>query len=181
MIKIYRRINIYICVCVCVCVYVLDELNRNSGRPDVASFNCINKVECPLCGRCNLKNGVHQACISPMEHNNDGERFYIVISAGNWKQKLYNHKHSFSNPRLRNETLRIRSTPPQIKWKIVSQSSTANSFNGSCNFCIDDKISIINLKDRRQLLNERKELVFKCRQKKKKLNYPDWGPSRLLL
>ena len=43
------------------------------------------------------------ACISPMEHN-DGERIYIGISAGNWKQRLYNHRHSFSNPWLRNKT-----------------------------------------------------------------------------
>ena len=47
------------------------------------------------------------------------------------------------------------------------QPSTANSFNGRCNFCIDEKISKINSKDRRLLLNERNELVFKCRHKSK--------------
>ena len=56
---------------------------------------------------------------------------------------------------------------PQIKWKIVRQSSTANSFIGRCNFCIDEKISIINFKDRRLLLNECNELVFRCRHKGK--------------
>ena len=54
---------------------------------------------------------------------------------------------------------------PQIKWKIIRQSSTATSFNGRCNLCIDEKISKINFKDRRQLLNERNELVSKCRHK----------------
>ena len=39
----------------------------------------------------------------------------------------------------------------------------ANSFNGRCKLCIDEKISIINFKDCGLLLNERNELVFKCR------------------
>ncbi len=50
-------------------------------------------------------------------------------------------------------------------WKIVGQSSTANSFNFRYNFCIDEIISIVNFKDRRRLLNERNELVFKHRHK----------------
>ena len=54
-----------------------------------------------------------------------------------------------------------------IKWKIVRLSSTANSFSGRCNFCMDENISIINFKDRRLLLNERNELVFKSRHKSK--------------
>ena len=124
---------------------------------------------------CNSKNIIYQACISPLEHNNYEERVYIGISAGNWKQRLYNNRHSFSNPRLRNQTaqskyfwnLMDQELTPQIKWKIVSQSSTTNSFNGRCNLCIDEKNSIINFKDRRLLLNESNELVFKCRHKSK--------------
>ena len=83
---------------------LLDELNRNSGGPDVASCDCRSKGECPLGERCNLKNVIYQACISPMEHDNEGERVYIGISAGNWKQRQHNHRHSFSNPRLRIQT-----------------------------------------------------------------------------
>ena len=61
------------------------------------------KGDCYLSGRCN-SNVVYQACISPMEHNNDGDRVYIGISALNWKQRRHNHRHSFSNQRLRNQT-----------------------------------------------------------------------------
>ena len=32
-----------------------------------------------------------------LENSND-EKVYIGIFAGIWKQKLYNHKHSFNNP-----------------------------------------------------------------------------------
>ena len=110
-----------------------------------------------------------------MEHNNDGERAYISISSGNSNQEMYNHWHSFFTPWLRNQTARSKyfwnlkdqGLTSQIMWKIVRQSSIANTFNGRCNLHIGEKISIINFKDRRLLLNERNELVFQCRHKGK--------------
>ena len=104
-----------------------------------------------------------------------GERIYIGISAGNWKQSWYSHRHSFSNPKLRYQTalskyfwgLKDQGLSPQIKWKILRHSSAANSFNGRCNLCLDEKISIINFKNRKLLLNKRNELVFKCRHRGK--------------
>ena len=42
-----------------------------------------------------------------------------------------------------------------------------NTFNDKCDLCIDEKISIINFRDRRQQLKERNELVFKYRHKGK--------------
>ena len=136
--------------------------------------NYRNKEECPLGGRCNSRNVVYQACISPMEQQRGGEGVYIGISAGNWKQRWYNHKHSFSNPKLRYQTalwkyfwgLKDQGLSPQIKRRIIRHSSTANSFNGRCNLCLNEKISIINFKNWKLSLNERNELVFKCRQRK---------------
>ena len=40
-----------------------------------------------------------------------------------------------------------------------------NSFNWRCKLCIDEKISKINFKNCKLMLNERNELVFKCRHK----------------
>ena len=111
--------------------------------------------------------------ISPMEQQRDGKRVYRGISAGHWKQRWYSHRHSFSNPKLRYQTalskyywgLKDQGLFPQIKWKILRHSSAANSFNGRCNLCLDKKISIINFKNRKLLLNKRNELVFKCRRR----------------
>ena len=83
-----------------------------------------------------------------MEHNNDEERFYMDISAGNWKQGLNNYRFSFTNLRLRNQTalskyfwnLKDSGLTSQIKWKI-----TAYNFNGRCNLCIDEKNCIMNV------------------------------------
>ena len=80
---------------------LLNELITRDRNPDMKSCNSRNKEECLLGGRCNSRNVIYQACISLMEQQRDGERVYIEISAGNWKQRCYNHKHSFSNPKLR--------------------------------------------------------------------------------
>ena len=154
---------------------LLNELIPRDRNPAVESCNCSNKEECPLGERCNSRNVVYLECISPMEEQRGGERVYIGISAGNWKQRCYNHKHSFSNPKLRYQTalskyfwgLKNQGLSLQIKWKIIRHSSTANNFNGRCNLCLDEKISIINFKNRKLLLNERNELVFKCRHRGK--------------
>ena len=128
-----------------------------------------------MCGRCNSRNIIYQECISPMEHNNDGERVNISFSDGNRKQRMYNLRHSFSNPRLRNQTAlskyflscRDQELTPQIKWKIVWQSSTVINFNDRCNLYVAEKISIINYKGHRLLLKKPNEHVFKCKHKSK--------------
>ena len=83
---------------------LLNELITRDRNPDVESCNCRNKEECLLGGHCHSRNVIYQACISPMEQQRDRERVYIGISAGNWKQRWYNYKHSFSNPKLRYQT-----------------------------------------------------------------------------
>ena len=123
-----------------------------------------------------------------MEYNNGGERVYIGISAGNLKQRLYKHRYSFSNPRLRNQTtlskyfwnLKDQGLTPQIKWKIIRQSSTAINFNGRCNLCIDEKNSIINFKDRRLLLMNVANLCLNV-DIEVNLNYPAGVAPRNLL
>ena len=47
---------------------LLNELIAKDRSPDVPSRNCKSKEECPLGGRCNSRNVVYQACISPIEH-----------------------------------------------------------------------------------------------------------------
>ena len=79
---------------------LLNELITRDMNPDVGSCNCRNKEECPLGGRCNSRNSYTRHAFLLW----DGERGYIGISAGNWRQRWYNHKHSFSNPKLRYQT-----------------------------------------------------------------------------
>ena len=65
--------------------------------------NCRVKEDCPVGGSCNSEKVVYQAIIFPLENKKE-EKVYFGISAGNWKQRFYSHKHSFTNPSLRNQT-----------------------------------------------------------------------------
>ena len=47
---------------------LLNELIVKDRSPDVASCHCRSKEERLFGGRCNSRNVVYQACISPMEH-----------------------------------------------------------------------------------------------------------------
>ena len=134
----------------------------------MVSCNCRSKEECPLAGRCNPKNIVYQACISPLEHNSDWQRAYIGISVqiGNKDCKITDILSPIYY--LENKLFNLNICEPWgsgltylVKWKRVRKSSTANSFNGICNLCIDENNCIINFIGHGQLLKERNEVVFK--------------------
>ena len=120
-------------------------------------------------GMCNSEKVVYQANIFPMENSKE-EKVDIRISAGNWKQRFYNHRHSFSNLLLRNQTalmkwfesLTDRDLTPQIKWRLKS---STGSFKSTCNLCLEEKISTIRYKFTCQLLNKHNEQIFKCLHK----------------
>ena len=99
-----------------------------------------------------------------MENRKD-IKIYFGISAGNWKQRLYSHWHSFSNPSLGNQTalskwfwrLKDSSHTSLVWWNFIK-----SNFRSRCNLCLEEKISIIKNRNTSKLLNQRKELIFKC-------------------
>ena len=145
-----------------------------NNQPTEHICNCRVKKDCPVGGKCNSEKVVYQATIFPLENKKE-EKVYFGISAGNWKQRYYNHKHSFTNPTRRNQTalskwfwnLRDRGLTPYIKWKLIRRSSTPVNFKSRCNLCLIEKICIIKYKHTSKLLNQRNELIFKCRHKNK--------------
>ena len=124
-------------------------------------------------GKSNSKNVIYQADIFPKEVNFK-DKVYIGISALNCKHKWYNHWQLFSNLLLNNETvlsiigrLNDRGLTAQIKWKLIKKNSEANSLNGRCNICLEEKISILKYKDSREQISKRNELIFKHRHRNK--------------
>ena len=67
---------------------LLDELNRNNGGPDERPVT-VEEKGYSLGRTMQLEERRIQTCISPMEHNNYGERVNIGISEGNWKQTFF--------------------------------------------------------------------------------------------
>ena len=117
--------------------------------------NCRVKEKCPACGKCNSENVVSKATIFPMENGKDIKIFF-GISAGNWKQRLYNHRHSFLTAfskwfwRLKDCGL-----TPLVIWNFIKRSTT--SINFRCNLCLEAKSSIIEYRNTSKLLNQTNE------------------------
>ena len=113
---------------------------------------------------------MHKAIIFPMENRKD-IKIYFGISAGYWKQRFYNHRHSFSNPSLRNQTAlskwfwRLKDKDLTLLVRFIKRLISPSNFRSRCNLCVEEKISIIRYRNTSKLLNQRNELIFKCRHK----------------
>ena len=56
-----------------------------------------------------------------------------------------------------------RSLTPKFQWKILKRSTTPSCFDGRCNLCLEEKIQIILYFDLVNLLNQRCDLIARCR------------------
>ena len=54
-----------------------------------------------------------------------------------------------------------------IKWSILKETSGYNSVTNSCNLCLSEKLVICNFRDKVCLINNRIDLVSKCRHANK--------------
>ena len=71
-------------------------MRQDGGKVIDPDCTCRNKSECPLDGKCNFKNIVYQATITP-EKDGWAEQTYIGLTSNKFKARLANHKASFKN------------------------------------------------------------------------------------
>ena len=124
---------------------------------------------------CNLKNVVYQAIIFPKENIKDKKKTFIGISSVKWKLGYNNHIHSFSHERLKFQTalskhfwkLKNKGLTPEIQSRILKRSTTPSCFDGRCNLCLEEKIQIMLYPNRGDLLNQRCNLIARCKHKNK--------------
>ena len=127
-------------------------------------FNCRNKTECPLDGKCLQQNVVYQATITT-----DAATESYVGLATNFKERYRNHQTSFHHTNRRNETelskhiwtLKDAKKPFEIKWKVLKRCRPYNNVSKKCNLCRHEKFVIICRKDL-CTLNKRNELASSC-------------------
>ena len=81
---------------------IIDKLFMDD-KAHILPRNYGNKEKCSMGGWCNSENEVYQTNIFLIESKLE-EKIYIDIFAGNWKQRLYNQRDSFTNSFLRNQT-----------------------------------------------------------------------------
>ena len=148
----------------------------NNETKDDESCNCRDKENCGMNGvNCRQTNVVYKGIAST---TSKPDKVYIGLTEQKWKNRHSVHKTSFNK---RNHPARTTLSDyvwlmkdkngemPNIRWSIMK---TAPAYNNSsktvpCTLCLQEKMSIIEYPDKKNLLNKRSELVSKCRHQNK--------------
>ena len=130
--------------------------------------NCRKANNCPLKGKCLVKDVVYQATITTVE----GTETYVGLTATEFKRRWRNHQMSFRHDSKRNDTelskhlwqLKDQKKDFQISWKILAKAKSYSNLTKRCNLCNSEKYYILH-KPNMATLNKRNELVSTCRHK----------------
>ena len=106
------------------------------------------------------------------------QKLYCGTSEGTFKQRYRNHKKSFNYEKHRKDTellkkfwaLKELKAKPQVQFYILKRCWTTKR-TGICYLCLNEKLFIIEHQGNNSL-NQRNELISKCRHKNK-LNLKD--------
>ena len=106
---------------------------------------------------------------------------YVGLTDTEFKQRLANHKQSFSKNTLKNATelskyvwtLKDKSTDYRINWRILDKARSYSNRTKRCNLCILEKYYIVCHPDK-ATLNQKCGLINSCRHFSKFLlaNHP---------
>jgi len=102
----------------------------------------------------------------------DGSKVYLGASEPSFKRRHSNHNTSFKHSSHRKDTSlsayvwdckESGKNNFQFQWSVVKQTHGYNRVSKTCDLCLNEKLEILNFKDRDKLLNKRSELISKCR------------------
>ena len=102
------------------------------------------------------------------------EKYYVGLTATEFKTRWLNHQMSFKHEEKRNDTelskylwqLKEKKKDFSIEWKILAKARAYTNLTKPCNLCITEKFFIIS-KPKMATLNKRNELVSTCRHRRK--------------
>ena len=155
----------------------------NTNIKTILPCNCRRKEECPLEGKCRVKDVIYKCIVSAPGFPT---RAYLGTAEGEFKTRFYNHKKSFKNNLYKNETtlakyiwdLKLKhNVTPTLQWYIVKSVVPYSNITKKCGLCLQEKFEILTYPNPEELLNKRSELVSKCRHVNKFLlsNYKGNG------
>ena len=145
--------------------------NRADLHHTTPLFNCRNKTNCPLEGKCRKSSIIYKATLK----SNGKTRHYYGWSETGFKTHFNNHKQSLVHQKKRNATelskavwnAKDTGTNPNIEWSIAAKTSPYQPGAKLCNLCLAEKLTIPNPAT---MLNKRSELNNKgCQKNKLKL------------
>ena len=149
--------------------------NRNILQPNTkqnANCNCRRKEDCPVQGKCQLKEVVYGATVEVQE--SDVIKKYFGQTMRSFKERLYEHRMAIKSEKSPHATalsnyiweLKKEGKEYTIKWAILSRAQIYKSGSKKCQLCIHEKTEIALCKPS-VLLNNRTELLNKCFHKGK--------------
>ena len=141
-------------------------------KTEAAKCNCISKPDCPLSNHYQILNIIYKAKITSNLRNYH-EKVYYGTSEGTFKQRYGNHKKSFNHEKHRTDKelskeywrLKNLKANPQVQFHILKRCRPTKR-TGICYLCLNEKLFIIEHQGN-NLLNQRNELISKCRHKNK--------------
>ena len=146
----------------------------NPKRVPAPACNCRKKCDCPLSGNCLASSFIYEAIAQTPDNE---EKVYLGLTEGTWKQRNYQHKHTFNDQKQEHSTSlskfvwstkdRNNNVPPKISWSILKHTSAYSNKTKRCMLCLQEKLAIITYPEQHKLLNKRSELISKCRHENK--------------
>ena len=146
------------------------------GKADASSAsdkqcNCRKKDLCLLDGACLTNNVVYKATVTTSPGD---ARVYIGMTEHSFKTRFNNYKVSFKHRKHSHDTvlskyicdLKGSDTDFSIKWSIVTRARSQRGNPSRCYLCLMEKLCILSA-DKSTLLNNRSELITKCRHENK--------------
>ena len=138
----------------------------SNDLPASAQCNCKHEKECPLDGKCLVKNIVYKTEIASQ---NGTVKTYTGMTSNSLKKRYRNHLKSFNHRQYSSETelskhvwnLKNDHIRFAIKWSIVKRAQAYVPGKNRCNLCTEEKLQIIKSKSQ-NLLNKRTELFSRC-------------------
>ena len=181
--KIFNKNNLKVSYCTMPNMkqHIAKHNNKLWNQPDPNETKnekkciCRNPTECPMNGNCAEKSVVYMAKVL---HNKCKlpDKFYYGSTAMPFKKRFYGHDHNLKNENSNHTTLSKYAwklmnsgwkmgSDFKIKWSIVTKAHAFSLGGKKCDLCLTEKITILLHKDQNTLLNQRDEILAKCRHK----------------
>ena len=142
-------------------------MNKQEKEKNERLCNCREDNTCPLSKKCMMKNIVYKATLQNSNVN------YVGMTTTTFKERLYNHTHSFKTYTKRKSTALAMyvwenklNPAPSIKWRKLKQCRPYRPGQSSCDICTSEKVELIaHCKDPKNI-NKKTDLGTRCIHKK---------------
>ena len=155
------------------------KILRSDQPEETLPCNCEHPENCPLEGNCRTTNTTYSAVVKHRDRRDRNvKKTYIGVSEPEFKTRHRVHEHTFNNRNTPNDTslsnyiweLKDQGiTDYSIEWSILRRARGYCKSTKTCGLCLTEKLLICEFPDKENLLNNRSELVSKCRHMNKHL------------